>query len=203
MTPSHGTRVVSRNLAARLRSETADLHEAVEEAAGLPQSVRSRGDYSALLTRLHRFHVSAESALRDTVWSQRWPELGIDLTRHRRSGLLCDDLTAMGAPVPLPIEPAPFNISTFAAALGCLYVLEGSALGGRVIAPAIRHQLGDVSTTFFDSAGRDHPSPWRDVRRALQRYGQSEHHDDVVNGARATFIAFQTHVFARPEMSGR
>lgn len=191
----------SQNLAARLRSGTADLHAAVEKAAGLPSSVRNRGDYSALLTRLLRFHVSAESALGNGAWSRRWAALGIDLTRHRRSALLVDDLTAMGEYAPRLVKPTPLSVSTFPAALGCLYVVEGSALGGRVIAPAIRHQLGDVPTSFFDSAGRDHPSPWPDVRGALQRYGESEqdHHDGVVDGARATFIAFQAHVAARQE----
>ncbi len=194
----------SENLLSRLRRETADLHAAVEEAAGLPRSVRSREDYAALLTQLLRFHVSAESALGDEVWSRRWAGLGIDLRRYRRSALLVGDLTAMGARVACPVEAAPLVVSTFPAALGCLYVVEGSALGGRVIAPVVRNRLGQVSTSFFDSAGRDHPRPWRDLRGALQRYGESEpDHDEVIDGARATFVAFQTQVAGRLQATVR
>jgi heme oxygenase len=190
----------SESLPTRLRKDTADLHAAAEEAAALPHSVRTRGDYCALLTALLRFHVSAEQSLGDGIWGSRWALLGIDLARHRRSALLVDDLTAMGASVPC-VEPVTFGVSTFPSALGCLYVVEGSALGGRVIAPAIRRQLGAVPTSFFDSAGRDHPSPWRDLRAALQRYSESGlDHDDVVDGARATFVAFQTHLAARQEV---
>ncbi len=186
---------IAVDLAARLRRETADLHTAVEEAAGLPHSVGSRSDYLVLLRRLLSFHASVESALADTAWSRRWVELGIDLPRYRRSALLFEDLAATGAPVVRPVEFAPFSLSTFGAALGCLYVVEGSALGGRVIAPAIRRRLGEVSTLFFDGAGRGHPSAWRDLRTVLQRYGESQPDlDDVVGGARATFIAFQTRI---------
>jgi heme oxygenase len=191
----------SESLTARLRKETADLHAAVEEVACLPHSVRSRADYSAVLTALLGFHVSVESALNNRGWTRKWAELGIVLTRHHRSALLADDLTAMGAPVTLPVEPAPLSVTTFPAALGCLYVVEGSALGGQVIAPVIRHQLGAVPTSFFDSAGRDHPSPWRDLKNALQQYGESEpDHDAVIEGARATFMGFQTHLAARQEI---
>lgn len=194
----------SEDLLSRLRRETADLHAAVEEAAGLPQSVRSREDYSALLMQLLRFHASAESALGKRVWRARWAGLGIDLRRYRRTALLVDDLTAMGACVPCPVEPAPFVVATFPAALGCLYVVEGSALGGRVIAPALRHRLGEVSTSFFDSAGRDHPRPWRVLRGVLQRYrGSQPDQDDVIDGARATFVAFQTQLAGRLEATGR
>lgn len=193
-----------QDLLARLRSDTADLHAAVEGATGLPQSVQSREDYCALLTQLLRFHVSAESALGAEAWSLRWAGLGIDLSRYRRSSLLVDDLTVLGVRLPCPAEPAPLGVSTFPAALGCLYVVEGSALGGRVIAPAIRRQLGDVPASFFDSAGREHPSPWRDLRRALQQYGESEpDHDDVVDGARMTFVAFRTQVVGRLQGTGR
>ncbi len=180
------------DLPSRLRRETADLHVAVEGATGLPGSVRDRRDYLSLLSRLDGFHQAAELAIADPRWADQWAQIAIDLSRHRRAHLLKDDLEAMHAPRP---GPATFEgIDDFPSALGCLYVVEGSALGGRVIGPAIRSAIGDVPTRFFDSVGRGHPSPWRSLKEALRRFGDSGDCDAVVEGARVTFRAFEHHV---------
>jgi hypothetical protein len=72
-----------------------------------------------------------------------------------------------------------------------------------VISLAVRRELGAVPTSFFDSADRGHPLPWRDLREVLRRYGESEpDHDDVIDGARATFVAFQKHLAAGWDVAG-
>jgi len=180
------------DLPSRLRRETADLHAAVESATGLPGAVRHRLDYLSLLSRLDGFHQAAELAIADPRWADRWAGISLDLSRHRRAYLLEVDLEAMQAPRP---APATFEgIDDFPSALGCLYVVEGSALGGRVIGPAIRSAIGDVPTNFFDSIGRGHPSPWRSLKEALRHYGDGGDCDAVVEGARVTFRAFEHHV---------
>ena len=181
------------DLPSRLRRETADLHAAVETATGLPRSVRSRLDYLSLLSRLDGFHQAAELALADPRWADHWAEIALDPRRHRRAHLLENDLHAMQAPRLGPATPFG-GIDDFPSALGCLYVVEGSALGGRVIGPAIRSAIGDVPTSFFDSVGRGHPSPWRSLTEALRRFGDGGDCRAVVEGARVTFLAFERHV---------
>ena len=181
------------DLPSRLRRETADLHSAVETATGLPHSVHSRPDYLSLLYRLDGFHQAAELALADPRWADEWAEIALDPLRYRRAHLLENDLQAMQAPRPGPATPFG-GIDDFPSALGCLYVVEGSALGGRVIGPAIRSAIGDVPTSFFDSADRGHPSPWRSLTAALRRFGQVGDCRAVVQGARSTFLAFERHV---------
>ncbi|MFD3443561.1 biliverdin-producing heme oxygenase [Microbacteriaceae bacterium 4G12] len=181
-------------LPARLRRETASLHAQVEAATGLPGSVRDRGQYVALLQRLHGFHSAVESRLGQADWAEHWDRLGIDLASHGRAGLLAQDLDALGAPAPRPAEHLR-GIDSFPCALGCLYVTEGSSLGGRIIGPAIRSTVGDVPTGFFESSGRQHPSPWRTVTRALRRFGDEDGDAAaVVQGARHTFLAFERQV---------
>jgi heme oxygenase len=180
-------------LPARLRRETADLHRGVEAALGLPGSIRSRDDYVMLLHRLCAFHKAAEDRLAGASWEDRWREVGIDLQRHRRAHLLERDLIAMQAEPP-KASPDGLEITDFPAALGCLYVVEGSSLGGRMIGPGIRSAIGDVPVSFFESQNRDHPSPWRSLRTALTRFGQVGDAGAVVRGARATFQAFERHV---------
>lgn len=184
-----------QNLALRLRRDTADLHAAVEATTGLPGSVRSRGDYVSLLSRLYSFHVAAEVVLMDPRWAAEWAGVPLDPARYRRAYLLAADLGALQVPVPRVVAPFP-PIEDFPTLLGCLYVLEGSALGGRVIGPAIRSVIGDVPTGFFDGVGRGQPSPWQSLTEALNRFDDGDGDDGAggaaaVRGARWAFLAFE------------
>ena len=211
----------TRDLPARLRSETSGLHQQVEKAVGLPGSLRRVDDYGRLLRCLLAFHQGVEARLEDPGWTADWTAVGIEIRDHRRSPLIVDDLRALdadanadapagvppsGAATALtPLTPgarrtvaqtrlATISLPTFATfgyALGCLYVVEGSSLGGRVLAPAIRAALGTVPLRYFESEGRDHPRPWQRVTEALRRFdpdGATAH--QMVSGASTTFAAF-------------
>lgn len=183
------------DLPRRLREETADLHRRVEDAVGLPGSVRSRDDYVDVLGRFLRLHEPLEKRLSAVAWRQGWTELGIELGRHRRAHLLADDLKALAAaPSSRPAPPLALpRLRTFGEALGCLYVLEGSSLGGRMLAPAIRSVVGNVPVRFLMGEDRAHPGPWQDLRTALHRVA-AERADEVVLGAGETFAAFAIHL---------
>ncbi|WP_227497210.1 biliverdin-producing heme oxygenase [Planctomonas psychrotolerans] len=180
------------DLPARLRRDTADLHASVESGTGLPDSIRTRSDYRALLQRMHAFHSAVETRLADPRWAGQWAGVGIDLTLHLRAHLLLDDLAALDTPT---VAVAQLDdIESFPTALGYLYVVEGSSLGGRLIGPAIRSTIGAVPTSFFESAGRSHPSPWRSVQKALRAIDDDVCANEVVAGARAAFRAYERHV---------
>jgi heme oxygenase len=173
----------------RLRRETTGLHRDVEEMTDLPGSISSRKDYVNLLRRLHEFHTAVEARLADPSWATGWLDLGIALPAHRRSHLLSEDLSALGA-TPEEAGVRLPTIDNIGRALGCLYVVEGSSLGGRVLVPAFRAALGEVPTAFFGSDERMHPHPWRSVVAGLRKFdvtGGSA--DDVVLGAQDTFLA--------------
>jgi heme oxygenase len=192
--PRAGARNRAAGLPERLRRETAELHRKVEEMTDLPGSVSTREDYEQLLTRLREFHLAVEGLWDDTRWMTRWAEVGIELASHRRAHLLADDLAGLESRVaPRPAIMPSFG--EFGEALGCLYVMEGSSLGGRVLGPAFRAALGDVPTAFFDSEGRSHPSPWRSLTSALRRFESSSGDiDAVLHGAQETFLAFGQHL---------
>jgi heme oxygenase len=194
------------DLPARLRRETADLHSSVEAATGLPGSVRTAADYPPLLNRLLGFHSAVETRLAASCWAPEWAALDIDLARHRRSHLIEQDLdelahrdraeesTQDARADALPETAPELRIDGFAAALGFLYVVEGSSLGGRIIGPAIRSAIGEVPTRFFESTDRRHPTPWRALTAALHNYGIDGDADEVVAGARSAFRGFEQHV---------
>lgn len=177
-----------------LRRETAHLHRQVENDVGLPAAVTSRTDYVALLTRLYGFHAMVEALWRSSEWEEEWASLDVDLPRHCRTSQLTGDLAMLGADVTPPQAPR-LELLSFGEALGSLYVVEGSSLGGQMLAPQLRDAVGEVPTTFFDSAGRHHPTPWRAVKAALRTFGErTQNPVPVVAGANATFRAFGAYV---------
>ena len=188
--------LAANDLLSVLRRETTALHDHVEAVTDLPGAVRSRRDYLALLQRFAAVHGPLEQQLATVRWDRRWARIGIDLAEHRRMHLIERDLGEL-EPSWLPtgsLSAAGPHLHTFAQALGCLYVLEGSSLGGRVLARQITLAVGEVPVAFLSSDGRGHPGPWRTVCEGLRRFGSSDEVDagDVVAGARKTF-----HLFAR------
>jgi heme oxygenase len=77
---------------------------------------------------------------------------------------------------------------------GSLYVIEGSALGGQVIAPKLARELGlqpGGGASYFHGFGSDTGGMWRDFRTVLAR--EVEATDNAVQqacqAARDTFQA--------------
>ena len=168
---------------------TADLHQAVEDISDLPGSVTTVQDYGELLSAFHRAHTVIEGALGAEDLVPTWLELGHDMADHRQLGALCDDLAALGVD-PDPRAAEVLQLGSPSEALGCLYVVEGSSLGRRVLAPLLKERLGEVPTAFFD--GRDgHPHAWRQVQSSIKRAtGDPLQPLAILTGARATFEVF-------------
>jgi heme oxygenase len=181
-------------LRVRLRFETASWHERVEEAADVPHTIRTRGAYVDFLVRLFQLHSSFETRLGSMPLRGAWCSVGVDLSVHRRAHLLVGDLMELGEPTPASsLGSTPF--ATFGHALGSLYVLEGSSLGGRAVARIVRSALGKVPTSFLVGEGRSLPLPWSNVCSALSRYdSQGGDGDAVVAGACDTFAVFAQHL---------
>jgi heme oxygenase len=193
----------------RLRTETAEWHDRVEALTDVPRSVRTRADYVGLLARLHFLHLGFECRLGAVGFDPGWRSVGVDIARHGRAGLLAADIAVLAAdpeqPGPARSRPATGSVwsptvPSFGHALGCLYVLEGSALGGRLVADIVRATLGDVPTTFLNSEGRLQDKPWPAVVGALQRFeAQGGDGNQVIAGACDAFATFAVHLRAVPE----
>jgi heme oxygenase len=171
----------------RLRAETARCHEHVESVADISGRVRTRADYIGLLDGLNGLHTALERQLSGPSWNRAWADIGVTIAEHCRADLLVTDLNGLGVTPTTPTMQPPFPC--FGHALGCLYVLEGSALGGRVIAGMVRSSIGAVPTAFLTGEGRRHQ--WPAVRQALRRFdAQGGDGDAVVAGACSTFAVF-------------
>jgi len=175
----------------RLRAQTARWHEKVEATADIPGRVHTRADYVDLLGSLAGLHIGLEAQLSAQVWDRAWVGVGVDIAAHCRAGLVVDDLEKLGVtPGASTVQP---SFPCFGQALGCLYVLEGSSLGGRIVAGMVCAAIGEVPTAFLTGRGRG--QQWPVVRRALRCFQtQGGDGDAVVDGAVSAFAVFARHL---------
>lgn len=179
-----------------LRSATASAHRDAERALNLPESVRSIGDYVCLLTRFYALYRPLEECLATFA---EWSAWSISIGEAGHSRALFTDLAVLEAS-PRRIElaaPASLpRLTSFAQALGALYVLEGSKLGGRFILRDLEARLGAQlagADSFLTGYGDGAVLAWAQFRHALDRYTLQNPAQlaDVVLGAGATFRAIE------------
>jgi heme oxygenase (biliverdin-IX-beta and delta-forming) len=133
-----------------LREATAEAHERVDARFGT-YDLASRDDYVRFLTE-HARAVGAAEGYLDTArphlhWRPRLP-------------LIAADLATLGEPLP---DPAPFDLAPDPAfADGVVYVLEGSRLGGQLLA----RQVGaDFPSAYLGALHL--PGEWRELRQSI------------------------------------
>ncbi|SDO53467.1 Heme oxygenase [Klenkia soli] len=175
----------------QLRTATATEHQQLEDTLDLLDPGLTPARLIAVLGRMHAFWTTAEAGL--DAWAAARPDdaADVDWSARRRSDLFAADLDALDAPPgpgPGPHLPAP---ASTAEALGTMYVLEGSTLGGVFIdrhlgtLPALAG-VGRLSafSPYGDQTGARWASFRRSVRDHVARGGDP---DALVAAARRTF----------------
>lgn len=188
--PSGSDGAASEPLTLRLRRETAAAHERLETDLDLladPSPARLRG----VLGRFLGFHRTWEAAVAPLIASETGDDPAWFVPRRRTDALEHDLALLHVAPAEIAALPAPPVLPWLAdadAAWGSLYVMEGSTLGGQVIARALREH-GVEGLLYFDGRGREAGPMWRDLRTRLDaRTGDATR---VVAGADAAFEALR------------
>ena len=175
----------------RLKAATADLHGEVESELDLDKMTKGVAAYSKTLGILYTVFDCAYHELANIDFQP----LKIDLESiGRRRDWLSADLHALATPLPVP-QFLGFVLPTSGHGVGCLYVLEGSALGGRVISKRVKQTLGLGPGTgggYFHGLGRQTASHWSDFLTALNTIpANSAMGADAEAGAIATFLVFR------------
>ena len=172
-----------------LRSGTAAEHESVERSLDLLDPNLDPPRLTAVLTRMHGFWRAAEGGLDE--WATRFPAdaEAVSWSARRRAGLFAADLDTLGA-VPDGGIPQLAAVTGTDQALGRLYVLEGSTLGGTFID---RHLTGlpalsGVRLRAFSPYGAETGAMWNAFRRATRdRVTRGGDPDAMLAAATGTF----------------
>lgn len=190
----------------RLRLETRGEHEAVERVLDLMSTSLTRQGYRERLEQFHGFYAPLEIALRDRLDEKGGPSGELFFSPATRSALverfnktahLRQDLHYLGVmeeTLPHCRDLPPLR--TEADVLGCVYVMEGATLGGRMITQHVQATLGITPTTggsFFEGYGDDTGRKWQAMRQMLVNGSPDiDTENDIVTNAITTFACLRS-----------
>jgi len=142
-------------------------------------------DYARALAALRGPHAALETLLAGFAPAGDFPPRLPDLDA---------DLAAIGM-TPFPLSAALPAADSDAARVGCLYVVEGSNLGGTVIARQLATSLAaGIPRAFF--AGSSGPPRWEGFWRFAAARCAPEGHATACAAARAAFAFYRRHLDA-------
>ena len=178
----------------RLKAETLPNHTRLEGSPLLLPLARQgvdRGSYQRLLALFYGYFHPLEALI------DRFPAVHAflpDYPRRRKADWLLQDLQQVVPSseyrIPLLCDNLP-EINHDSQALGCLYVMEGSTLGGQYISRVLAHQLGLEASTgarFFNGYGAETAHHWKAFQRALVAFNEQRGEPDlIIEAANQTF----------------
>ena len=151
---------------AAMRQATAGQHARIESLLGLGGAF-GRGHYGCVLQGFGAFLHAWERMVAPLLP----PGLDGWFARGRRAYLVDRDLAALGLARLDPDSAVVPRLQGCADAIGSLYVLEGSALGGQLIAANIERRLGihaDNGGAYFNGCGKGTAARWRQYQGLAQ-----------------------------------
>jgi heme oxygenase len=191
--------VTFASLAEYLRAETKARHASIEHALVplLSPALQLEG-YRTILGALLGYYEPLETRLISVAGLPR----DIDPRCREKAPRLRRDLRALGASeaelAAIPVCSAIPRVDDARRALGCMYVLEGAMLGGRIIARKLQQHLSIDAAhggAFFEGYGGDTGAMWQ--RFVTRLNGQPRPFEDVVGAAAETFESLEHWLGAR------
>ncbi len=153
----------------KLKEKTSRQHTDVESHPLLLQLTSgelSLPIYKHILVKFYGFFSPLEERI-----SQHSPEKYLeDFNERRKAILLLQDIEILNGHQPIKYCESLPAIDDLYSAMGALYVMEGSTLGGQMISRHVEKALGltpDQGTAFFYGYGKDTGQRWKAFQQAL------------------------------------
>lgn len=185
-----------------LKEETALLHQQLETSPlsmNLMSAEVSLQQYAAYLAAMKGVIEFTEAQLFPIV-----SKLIADKEERRKLISISEDLKALSSQVTIPSYPAftPFQLPVSPAfAIGVIYVVEGSTLGGRVILKHLQQRLFNLSdgTSFFTGYGEHTGRLWKSFLNAFSGYAvQTNSQKEISEGAQQAFRSIYNYFVSLP-----
>ncbi|PJJ52938.1 biliverdin-producing heme oxygenase [Hymenobacter chitinivorans] len=165
-----------------LRTETRPYHDALEQNEfnrAIQQDTITEAVTGQFLAKMYGFLAPYETRLREQPLGPEW-QVGQRLRAH----LIPQDLGV--TPAALPQCPALPKLDTWPQLLGAMYVLEGSTLGGQVLARQLA-KAGIEGRRYFTSNGEQTGPLWKSFCQLLAEAATEDNQAEIVASAASTF----------------
>ena len=190
------TEATATTLRDALKESTRAQHDSIESAMKVSEWSKTKDGYRQVIERFYGFHLSMEAA----IWAheEELREIFPDLANRTRLPLIEKDLRALGDSeekiAELPVcEDLP-DLSTPARAAGALYVLEGSTMGGMMMAKWLQEEHGytpESGSAYYKAYGDQTMPMWQAFTKGLADERLEANRDEVVEAAGGTFAALE------------
>lgn len=152
------------------------------------KSMSAPDEYLGLLYAYHAFIHPLEQAIARQVLPDHLPDIG----QRMRAGKILDDIRTLGGDPTSSGETATIpDINDLPSAVGALYVLEGSTMGGPYIAAMIQKRMdAGNALTYFNGYGEDNRAMWVKFLNLLTSENITPYSERVIQAAQDTFETF-------------
>ena len=182
------------NLFDNIKEQTKKDHQSVEKVLiGELKDLSSVTEYAALLKRLFVFFKPIEERVHQLIETSMLPDIG----ERQHSSRLMQDIHATRTNFNVSSEKLHLSIDSISYALGVLYVMEGSTLGGQIIVKMLDDRLSVSkigANAYFNSYGTHTHQKWSDFKEAILKFEDAIEEDVMIAGAKDTFNALQKHL---------
>jgi heme oxygenase len=178
-------------LSEKLKLSTKTSHQQLEKMMVLRlRSITLTKESVSLLGIFFSYFGGIEILVEKFIDKKKLP----DHLLRRKAASLAADIRSFGSAVPALQDDLNLpGINSHHAAMGALYVMEGSTLGGSAIGKMIRDKLGDLQygLDFFNGYGDDTIKMWLLFKQSLDETMLTEAEENIViRSADETFKKF-------------
>lgn len=175
-------------LSTSIKEATKEAHLNLEKkVVQKMKAIRSDADYADFLKHFYAYFNQVEQAIAPYITTALLP----DHAERRNSSYLKQDIEALGANVnDLPSATAP-GINNTIQALGALYVMEGSIMGGPIIVKMLEKFGITKGVSFFSGYGEATGQMWGKFVAVLNAQANNEDEEQqAIAAANDTFSNF-------------
>jgi heme oxygenase len=179
-------------LSEQLKENTQTNHQALEkQVILLIKAIQTPDDYGNLINLFYSYFGGVELLVDSSLKIERIP----DYPDRRKTASLSHDLFTLGiAKASLAVGNDLPQINNHLQAIGAMYVMEGSTLGGVHISKMIQQRLPSLdeqALTFFNGYRSDTQAMWQKFKTAIDgeqlQTGEAAY---IIQSANETFIKF-------------
>ncbi|WP_179670547.1 biliverdin-producing heme oxygenase [Salinimicrobium sediminis] len=171
----------------KLKEETRWLHEQIEDqnlATKIMDHSIDLPTYKLLLLQNYIAYRETENEIKNHLPNYK-------AGKHLQ---LKQDLENLKVSTTIPVKNVIFECHSPAEALGAAYVVEGSALGGMLLAKNLQHciKLNEVDRHYFFNGDKENLKDWNSFKKELEAYNFNRaEEEEAIQKAKATFLFFE------------